>query len=143
MRGTIDVVALLLTGPLVGAEIAVAAFTHPVIGRLPDDAFVQARSDAGRVLGKAMPFWYIATLLALIAAAVVAGGAWPATTAAALMAVVVLITVTLMVPINNRIGRWTGATDASRDDARRWERLHAVRVALLSAVLVLLVLHAT
>ena len=141
LRDTIDAVALVLTGPMVGTEFAVAVFTHPVIGRLPDDAFAQARSDGGRVLGKVMPFWYIAALLSLIAAALLAGGAWPVTTAAALLAIVVLITVTLMVPINNRIGRWVGAADVSRDEARRWDRLHAVRVALLLVVFVLLVLH--
>ncbi|BBZ04115.1 membrane protein [Mycolicibacterium chitae] len=141
LRDTVDAVALLLTGPMVGVEFGVAVFTHPVFGRLPDDAFAQARSDGSRVLGKVMPFWYIATLLALVAAALLAGGAWLVTVAAALMAVVVLITVALMVPINNRIGRWAGAADVSRADARRWDRLHAVRVVLLLVVFVLLVLH--
>ncbi|CAJ1502457.1 DUF1772 domain-containing protein [[Mycobacterium] burgundiense] len=139
MREIIEVIALVLAGPLAGVEFAVAAFTHPVLGRLPDGAFAQARSDDARVLGKAMPFWYVATLVALIAAAVLSGGDWLETTAAALMAIVVLITVTLMVPINNRIGRWVGAADVSRDEARRWDRLHAVRVALLFAVFGLLV----
>jgi hypothetical protein len=46
------------------------------------------------------------------------------------------MTVTLMVPINNRIGRWTDAAD--RDLARRWDRLHWLRIALLLAMVVLL-----
>ena len=51
----------------------------------------------------------------------------------------VLMTVTLMVPVNNRIGRWSGAADASRDEARLWDRLHWRRVFLLVALYALLI----
>ncbi|BBY80053.1 DUF1772 domain-containing protein [Mycolicibacterium pulveris] len=139
MDAVVGSLALLISGPMVGVEIAVAAFTNPVFARLPDDGFAQARSDGSRVLGKVMPFWYIGTLLVLIAAAVVTRD-WYVITAAAVMAVVVLMTVTLMVPVNNRIGRWSGAVDASRDDARLWDRLHWRRVFLLVALYVLLVI---
>ena len=118
-----EMIALVIAGPMVGVEIAVGAFTNPVLGRLPDDAFRQARSDGGRILGTVMPFWYIATLAALIAASVVTRN-WLIVAAAAVLAVVVLMTVTLMVPINNRIGRWTDSAD--RDLARRWDRLMLV-----------------
>jgi hypothetical protein len=143
MRQIVEILALVIAGPMVGVEIAVAAFTNPVFGRLPDDAFRQARSDGSRVLGKVMPFWYIATLVLLIASAVVLRFDWLVTTAAVLMAVVVLMTVTLMVPINNRIGRWSAAGDVSRDDADRWDRLHWLRVVLLIVVFVALVLAVT
>ncbi|MGV0642480.1 anthrone oxygenase family protein [Mycolicibacterium sp. XJ2546] len=140
MDATVEALALLITGPLVGVEIAVAAFTNPVFGRLPDDGFAQARSDGSRVLGKVMPFWYVGTLLVLIATAVLTWENWFIVTAAAVMAVVVLMTVILMVPINNRIGRWSGAADVSRDEARLWDRLHWRRVFLLVALYVLLVI---
>jgi len=142
MREIIQIIALVITGPMVGVEIAVAAFTNPVFGRLADDAFRQARSDGSRVLGKVMPFWYIATLVVLIAAAVVSGGQWLITSAAALMALVVLVTVTRMVSINNRIGRWTDVADSDRDLAKRWDRLHWLRVALLVVLFVLLAISA-
>ena len=135
MKEFIEMVALVIAGPMVGVEIAVGAFTNPIFARLPDDAFRQARSDGSRVLGKVMPFWYVATLVVLIVAAVVTGE-WLIVAAAAVMGVVVLMTVTLMVPINNRIGRWTDASD--RDLARRWDRLHWLRIALLLAMVVLL-----
>lgn len=128
---------------MVGVEIAVAAFTNPVFGRLPDDAFRVARSDASRVLGKVMPFWYIATLMLLVACAVVSGVDPLITAAAVVMAVIVLITVTLMVPLNNRIGRWTDTGEVSREDATRWDRFHWLRVALLVVLFVLLVLGVT
>jgi hypothetical protein len=61
------------------------------------------------------------------------------TVAAALMAVVVLLTVTVLVPINNRIGRWSDDADVSRGLALRWDRLHRLRVTLLVVLFVLLV----
>lgn len=140
MDATVEALALLITGPMVGVEIAVAVFTNPVLGRLPDDGFAQARSDGARVLGKVMPFWYVGTLLVLIATAVVTWENWFIVTAAATMAVVVLMTVILLVPINNRIGRWSGAGDVARDEARLWDRLHWRRVFLLVALYVLLVI---
>lgn len=142
MAKIIEILALVITGPMVGVEIAVAAFTNPIVSRLPDDAFRQARGDGSRVLGKVMPFWYIATLLALIAAAVVTSGAALLTAAATLMAAVVLTTVTVLVPINNRIGAGAEAAAGVRVLAHRWDRLHWVRVAALVAIFVLLVLAA-
>ena len=136
MREFIEIVALAIAGPMVGVEIAVGAFTNPILGRLPDDAFRQARSDGSRLLGRVMPFWYIATLAVLIVAAFVTWENWLIVAAVAVLGVVVLMTVTLMVPINNRIGAWTDAVD--RDLARRWDRLHGLRVILLLAMVVLL-----
>lgn len=138
MDAIVGSLALLITGPLVGVEFAVAAFTNPVVGRLPDDGFARARSDSARVLGKVMPFWYIASLLLIIATAVMTRD-WLVITAGAVMALVVLMTVTLMVPVNNRIGRWSGVGDVSRDDARKWDRLHWRRVFLLILLYALLI----
>lgn len=141
MKGVIEALAVVITGPMVGVEFAVAAFTNPVLARLPDEAFRAGRSDAARVLGKAMPFWYLATLAALAVAAVVAGGGvsgWLCGIAAGLMAAVVVLTVTMMVPINNRIGAWSATGELSRALAARWDRLHWLRVAILAVLFVLL-----
>lgn len=143
MREIIEIAPVLIAGPMVGVEFAVAAFTNPVFGRLADDAFRQARSDGSRLLGKVMPFWYIATLTVLILAAVVTWQNWILAAAAALMVLVVLMTVTLMVPINNRIGRWSAPADTDRDEARRWDRLHWWRVVLLVATFFLLTVGVT
>lgn len=142
MDAIVGSLALVITGPLVGVEFAVAAFTNPVFARLPDDGFALARSDGSRVLGKVMPFWYIASLVLLIAAAIVTWENWFVIAAAVVMVAVVLMTVTLMVPINNRIGTWSAAGDVSRDDALRWDRMHWSRVLLLVVLYVLLVLGA-
>jgi Domain of unknown function (DUF1772) len=143
MADIVKIVALVLAGPMVGVEFAVAAFTNPIFDRLPDPAYRQARSEGSRLLGKVMPFWYIATLVVLIVAAVVTSGDWLIAAGAVLMAVVVLMTVTLLVPINNRIGRWSQDADVSRDLAGRWDRLHWLRVVLLVAMFVLLAVAAS
>lgn len=59
------------------------------------------------------------------------------------MAVVVLFTVTMLVPINNRIAKWPSTGELSRELAARWDRRHRVRVVLLLVVFVLLVLAVT
>ncbi|HEV7420186.1 MAG TPA: anthrone oxygenase family protein [Mycobacterium sp.] len=141
MTKMIEIVALVLAGPLVGVEFGVAAFTNPIFAKLPDDAFRQARSDGSRLLGAVMPFWYIGTLVVLIAAAVLSRS-YLLIAAAALLAAAVLLTVTTLVPINNRIARWQTDADVSRELAARWDRLHWLRVALLVALFLLLAISA-
>ena len=62
MEHVIAIVALVLTGPLVGVELGVAAFTNPLVAKLSDDAYRVFRSGGSRLLGALMPFWYIGTL---------------------------------------------------------------------------------
>jgi hypothetical protein len=137
MEHVIAIVALVLTGPLVGVELGVAAVTNPLVAKLPDDAFRLVRSGGSRLLGALMPFWYIGTLVVLIAGAVLSRDALTIV-AVALMGVALLLTVTVLVPINNRIGAWRSSDDVNRDLAGRWDRLHWVRVGLLGAMFVAL-----
>lgn len=141
MTQIVEMVAVLVVGPMVGSEFAVAAFAHPIVGRLPDDAFRVARSDSSRVLGRVMPFWYLAALALLVATAVVTR-TWLIGIAAGLMAAVILLTVAVMVPINNRIAAWSTNGELSRQLAARWDRLHWLRVLMLAALFVLLVIGA-
>jgi hypothetical protein len=138
MKEIVEIVAVVVAGPLVGVEFGVAAFTNPIVAKLPDGSFRQFRSGGSRLLGAVMPFWYVGTLVLLIAAAVLSKSA-PVIGSVVLMAAALLLTVTTLVPINNRIGRWATDADVSRDLARRWDRLHWVRVALLTVTWVLLV----
>lgn len=132
---------MLVVGTLVGSEFAVAAFFRPILGRLPDDAFRAARGDSAGLLGKVMPFWYLASFALLVAVGVVADSQrWLIAAGTGLMTLVVLITVTVMVPINNRIAAWRTTGEVSRTLAARWDRLHWLRVALLAVVFVLLVI---
>lgn len=72
MTHLVGTTAVVITGLMVGVEFAVAAFVNPLLGRLPDPAFGAARSGASRVLGKWMPYWYIATAVLLVGAAALA-----------------------------------------------------------------------
>jgi hypothetical protein len=129
---------------MVGVEFAVAVFVNPIFLRLPAGAALQARADGGRVLGRVMPFWYVGSLLltAGLAAATwgrSAAAAGAATAAAALLAVSVVMSVALLVPINNRSVTWTASDhpDDYREQQQRWDRLHYVRVAIIVAAFVL------
>jgi hypothetical protein len=139
MERIAGIVALVLTGPLVGVELGVAAFTNPLVSRLPDGAYRAVRSGGSRLLGALMPFWYLGTLVALIASAVLSRNVLTIV-AVALMGAALLLTVTVLVPINNRIGAWRSDDDVNRELAGRWDRLHGVRVGLLVAMFVALIL---
>ncbi|WP_280834595.1 DUF1772 domain-containing protein [Mycolicibacterium frederiksbergense] len=132
------IAAVLVTGSLTGVEFGVTAFFHPILERLPDAAYMQARSASARILGAVMPFWYGVVVLSVIVAAAMRPE--PLVIAAAVaMGLVMLLTFSMLVPINNRVGAWSGGGDISRADARRWDRLHWLRVGLLAAAFALLV----
>ncbi len=59
------------------------------------------------------------------------------------MAAVVLLTVTLLVPINNRIAARLASGELSRELAARWDRLHWLRVATLGVLFVMLTIAVT
>jgi ABC-type Fe3+ transport system permease subunit len=62
-----------------------------------------------------------------------------AAAAAALLIVSVVISITLLVPINNRTAAWTADHHPAdwREQQQRWDRLHYVRVAIIIAAFVL------
>ncbi|MED5812806.1 DUF1772 domain-containing protein [Mycolicibacterium sp. 050232] len=145
MNEIVQILAVIITGPLLGVEFGVAAFTNPILQRLPDTAYRQSRGTGAKTLGTAMPFWYLASTALLIAATVFRPGPL-LVTAVVMMVLVMLLSVTVLVPINNRVAAGFGGDDADEgleqfhELARRWDRLHWVRVGLLAAAFVCLVL---
>lgn len=144
MLAVLVVATVVVVGLMVGVELAVAVFVNPIFDRLPADGGLAARGDGARVLGRAMPFWYIGSLVLVAAwAATTWGGpaTWAVLVAAALLVLSVLMSVTLLVPINNRIRTWAadGVPSDWREQVHRWDRLHHVRVAVIVAAFVLLV----
>ena len=137
----VDAIVLLLLGPLVGIEFGVAAVTNPLAARLPDSGFRVVRSGGGKWLGALMPFWYIGTFVFLVALAAMSR-ATPAVVAVTLMGIALLLTVTVLVPINNRVARWTSDADVDRPLAARWDRFHWLRVGLLAAAFIVLAIWA-
>ncbi|MDR3659240.1 MAG: DUF1772 domain-containing protein [Mycobacterium sp.] len=143
MEQFVHILAVIATGTLVGVEFGVAAFTNPILARLPDDAYRQARATGSRILGTVMPFWYAAAAVLLVADAVL-GRAPLAIAAVVLMVAVMALTLTTLVPINNRVAAWAGAggepAPVDRELAHRWDRLHWLRVVLLAAAFVCVVI---
>lgn len=131
-------------GLMVGVEVAVAVFVNPIFDRLPGNAGLTARSDGARVLGRVMPFWYISSV---VLSGIWAGTGWghPRTVlvvvAAVLLLTSVVMSVTLLVPINSRVARWSDGQIPPdwRDQVQRWDRFHHVRVGIIVAAFTLLV----
>lgn len=142
----LSIVAVVVVGLMVGVELAVALVMNPIFDRLPQGPGIAARSDGARVLGRVMPFWYVGSTLLVAGTALVApAAAGPAWAAVALLLVSVVMSVTLLVPLNNRSAAWTAETVPAdwREQRRRWDRLHAVRLVLVVAAFVLVAVAAT
>jgi uncharacterized membrane protein len=142
MFDTLAIVAGSVVGLMVGVEFAVAVFVNPILLRLPAGSSLEARADGGRILGRVMPFWYVGSLILTVGLAIVRWGkptAGAAIAAAALLALSVVMSVTLLVPINNRSATWTADDhpDDWREQHQRWDRLHYARVAIIVAAFVL------
>ncbi|MGW0018235.1 anthrone oxygenase family protein [Rhodococcus sp. NPDC003382] len=144
MLDSVSVVTVVVVGLLVGVEFAVAVFVNPMLARLPGDGALIARSDGARVLGRVMPFWYIASTVLGALWSILAWGEPHASlviVATALLVLSVVMSVVLLVPINNRVAAWAGggAPDDWQDQVGQWDRYHYARVAVLVGAFVLLV----
>ena len=137
----LNIATILCIGLLIGAELAVSAFINPVVWKLDLAAQAKAFQLFGRRLGRAMPVWYIASLLSLVSETIthrreshvgllgVAIVFWGAAIALSLVS---------LVPINNRIVRINadGFTETAQRELRKWESLHRVRVSFLAAAMI-------
>lgn len=134
---TVALAALTITvvGLMVGVELAVAAVLNPIIHGLAVGPSLEAGAHGGRMLGRLMPVWYITSLALTAGLAAATGGAGGALslTAAALLAMSVVLSVAVLVPINNRTSTWTADShpDDWREQRRRWDGFHLARVALI------------
>ena len=144
MLGTLEVVTTVVVGLMVGVEFAVAFVMNRIFGALPEDSDQLARAHGGRMLGALMPFWYIGSLILSAIWAVLAWhhpGTGLVVIAAALLIVSVLMSVLLLVPINNRGKTWTpeNRPEDWKQQMNRWDRFHYIRVAVIIAAFTLLV----
>ncbi|MFJ2060016.1 anthrone oxygenase family protein [Streptomyces sp. NPDC087908] len=144
MLTALEVVTIVITGLMVGVEFSVAFVMNPIFNALPEDSGQLGRAHGGRMLGAVMPVWYIGSLI-LTAAWAVAGwgqdGAGLVITAGALLIVSVLMSVLLLVPINNRGKTWTPENRPAdwKQQMKRWDSYHYARVAVIIAAFTLLV----
>ncbi|MFF0463078.1 anthrone oxygenase family protein [Streptomyces mexicanus] len=143
MLSALDVFTIVVVGTMVGVEFSVAFVMNPILNALPGDAGQLGHAHGGRMLGAVMPVWYIGSLV-LVAIRAVAGwhhqGTGLVVTAAALLILSVVMSLLLLVPINNRGKTWTPENRPAdwKEQLNRWTRWHYVRVAVIIGAFVLL-----
>ncbi|HWG24904.1 DUF1772 domain-containing protein [Actinospica sp.] len=143
MLTALEVFTTVEVGLMVGVEFSVAFVMNRIFNALPDDSGQLARAHGGRMLGAVMPFWYIGSLI-LSAVWAITGwhhhGAGLVVIAAVLLIVSVLMSVLLLVPINNQSKTWTPENRPAdwKEQSSRWDRYHYVRVVVIIAAFALL-----
>lgn len=142
MLTALQVFTTVFVGVMVGVEFAVAFVLNPILYALPGDNGLIGRAHGGRMLGAAMPVWYISSLV-LVAVWAVAGrgeGTGLVVAAGVLLVVSVVMSVLLLVPINTRTKTWTpdNRPDDWKQQSLRWDRYHYVRVAVIIGAFALL-----
>ena len=146
MMEYLDVVAIIVAGLMVGSELAIAAFVHPTLDRLPDNVHLPVASALARVQGRFMPFWYILLFLLTLAEVLFQWHQssrlpiWIATSAI-LWALASVYSITALGPINNRIASREKITHLpiGRHFRNRWDLLHRWRVVLLTIAFAVLI----
>ncbi|MFF2473012.1 anthrone oxygenase family protein [Streptomyces sp. NPDC058066] len=144
MLNALEVVTTVVVGVMVGVEFSVAFVMNRIFNALPEDSGQLGRAHGGRMLGAVMPVWYIGSLV-LVAIWALAGwhrpGAGLVATAGALLILSVVMSILLLVPINNRGKTWTPENRPAdwKEQMNRWDRWHYVRVAVIIAAFTLLV----
>ena len=140
----LDTITITLAGLMLGSELAVTAFFNPAVWQLESTPQAQALSILAGSLGRVMPVWY-GLCLALLALEsflhrhqpILA----PLLAATLIWTGVVIYSITALVPINNRIAslNTTALTPGWKQDHKKWDCLHRVRIlSLLVALLALI-----
>ncbi|MEU8598233.1 DUF1772 domain-containing protein [Streptomyces globisporus] len=144
MLEALQIVTTVIVGLLVGVEFSVAFVINRILDALPDDSAQLGRSHGGRMLGALMPFWYIGSLVLSAIWAVAGwgeGGVGLVVAAGGLLLLSVVMSLLLLVPINNRGKTWTpeNRPEDWKEQMNRWDRYHYARVAILIAAFASLV----
>jgi uncharacterized protein YbjT (DUF2867 family) len=131
-------VAVLLSGLLTGSELTSWGIVHPTLWKLEHAAQVRAEKLVYRRFGTVDPFLQTATIVACFATAQGLRGRDRALALAAGVSYSIMLAITLIgnMPINLRVFRWDethGDPEQWRILRRRWDRLHAARIALDTA----------
>lgn len=136
----LDTFTIAFAGLMVGNELALSAFVNPAIWQLESGPQAQGLSLLARSLGRVMPIWY-GLCLALLALesflhrhqAVMT----PLLTATLIWAAVIIYSISMLVPINNRIASLNTLAPAPgwKRDHKKWDSLHRVRILLLAVAL--------
>jgi uncharacterized membrane protein len=147
MTAFLYIATTICIGLLIGTEFAVSVFINPVLRKLDDRAQAMAISLFAVRLGRAMPFWYAISLLLLIIEAIATRhepGCPLLIAANIIWVVVIVLTVLILVPINNRMMQLDAKSfpEQAQREHRRWTSLHHLRVTALIVAMVCFLLAA-
>jgi uncharacterized membrane protein len=140
----LNIITITSAGLMVGTELSISAFVNPALRRLESGPKAQALSVLARSLGRAMPVWYGLCLALLALESFLHRDQTtfvPLLIAAVLWAGTIVLSISALVPINNRIASLNTAAPARgwERDHRKWDALHRVRVLLLIVALLIVV----
>jgi uncharacterized membrane protein len=140
----LNIITITSAGLMVGSELAISAFVNPALWRLESGSKGQALSLLARSLGQAMPVWYGLCLLLLGLESFLHRHQTALTallTAAVIWAGVIIFSISMLVPINNRIAslNTTAPAPGWEGDHKKWDALHRIRILLLIIALLVLV----
>jgi len=144
MLKVIRFVNLVLAGLLAGNELGTKVALHPALERLRLPERVRAEQEVTRRYATIMPFWMSSVVVSCVMAVVLSRGKpgfFPALAGTACFVGMMASTLVGNVPINERVLE----LDPERDQEEfvrlreRWDRLHALRVALNAAGLASLI----
>jgi uncharacterized membrane protein len=145
----LHVVAIIVAGLMVGSELAIAAFVHPTLDRLPDDVHLPVASVLAGLLGRVMAFWYGLVFLLTLTEVYIQwhqSGRLPIwiVTSAILWALAIVYSITALVPVNNRVASWEKVAPPAdwKTFRSRWDLLHRWRVMLLTMAFAFLIVGA-
>lgn len=140
------VTTIVIAGLMVGNEFAVSAFVNPSFSQLDDTAHAPTAQSLARIYGRVMPFWYALVLILTVAVSINlrlarSETSWLAIVSATLWLSSIVFTLIGPLPINNQVISWDleHLPPNWKDLRSRWDRLHAIRVAILFAAFVCLV----
>jgi len=141
MRPLMDIITTVCIGLMVGTEFAVSVFINPILQKLGAREELRAIRLFAAKLGAAMPFWYGASLLLLIAEAVLRHdehGFLLLIAACAIWIAVIVLTLVFLVPINNRLARIDpdAAAEPALKEHGQWDAMHRWRVATLTVAMI-------
>lgn len=139
----LDTITIVLAGLMVGNELAVSAFFNPAAWRLESTAQARALSILAGSLGRVMPVWY-GLCLGLLGLEVFLHrhrlGLVPLLAATLIWVGAIVLSIGVLVPINNRIASLnkTAPIPGWKQDHKKWDSLHRVRILLLTLALLAL-----
>jgi hypothetical protein len=132
----LNVLVVLLSGWLAGAESASWALLQPVVARLDATPQIRMQQALLRTYGRVMPVLLPVTSVLIVVTAILAPNLaarvlWLIATAAA--AILIAFTLVVNVPINKRTLAWNAEQPPQdwQDDRHRWHTYQGVRAVLL------------